>query len=350
MNCSFCIAILTTLRLLVGTYTEGGASVGIYLLQFDQKNASYSVLDTARAGNPSFVAASARMEAAWSVEEFGDGRQGAVSFRLAGDRIDRTNARSTDTPTISGASPCNLLLAGGSLFTSNYSGGSLSAFPVMEDGSLGPLSAQFSPDGEGPSPHIHCAVLSPDGKYVFVTDLGRDKLYRFTLGTPDAPLQDVRTAWSFEDHKGPRHMTFNAAGDRAYLIHELSDEISVFSCADGALDLISTIPAYDGGGHGSADIHLSPNGRFLYASHRLKEDGISVFRVKRDGTLKPKGYCRTGVHPRNFAISPNGKFLLCACRDSGRIEIYRLNRLSGTLKSTGKSIELPAPTCVQFCD
>ena len=112
---------------------------------------------------------------------------------------------------------------------------------------------------------------------------------------------------------------------------------------------IQTLTAYDGEGHGSADIHLSPDGRFLYTSHRLKEDGIGIFCVDPEsGLVRRIGYQPTGRHPRNFAISPGGKFLLCGCRDENAIEIYAIDPDTGLLSLTGKTISVGAPVCVQF--
>ena len=99
---------------------------------------------------------------------------------------------------------------------------------------------------------------------------------------------------------------------------------------------------------GSADIHLSPDGRFLYASNRLKEDGIAIFAVQADGTLTPAGYQPTGIHPRNFNITPNGKYLLAACRDSNVIQVYERNAENGLLTDTHLDIRVDKPVCIQF--
>jgi 6-phosphogluconolactonase (cycloisomerase 2 family) len=234
----------------------------------------------------------------------------------------------------------------GRLITSNYTGGSASAYSVAEDGSIGePL--QFINAGEGS--HIHCAVLSPDGKYLFLTDLGRDCVFRFDLGPDGQPFGESVFAWQNVDSfpYGPRHMVFSADGKYAYLLCELGDMLVVFSYVDGALTPVQTLKAYDGDGHGSADIHLSPDGKFLYTSHRLKEDGISIYKVE-SGLVERVGFCPTGKHPRNFAISPDGKYLLCACRDDNRIEVYRRDALTGMLEATGQDIAVGAPVCVHF--
>ena len=340
------------LKMLIGTYTKGNDSEGVYLFDFNEVDASFSLLDTAKAGNPSFIIPSSERQHAWSVGEYDDGQQCVFSYRLTDNTIDVLNWQSTDGEA-SGASPCNVIAVNGHLVTSNYSGGTLSSFPIKEDGTLGALEMQYIPEKDDSLQiaHLHCAFLSPDGKYLFANDLGLDAVYRFPLDGNGAPIEKGSIAYKFDTelHPGPRHAVCSRDGRFVYLIHELGDLLTVFSYNDGCLEHISTDLAYDGEGHGSADIHLSPDGRFLYASHRLKEDGISIFAVNRkDGTVSPVGYCPTGKHPRNFAITPNGKYLLCACRDDNRIEIYSIDRRTGTLTFTGKVIEIPAPVCIQL--
>lgn len=359
---TICLALLvscsavpshTRYRMLVGTYTQGSASQGVYLYDFDSSTGETALLDTAQAGNPSFVVPSSDGTRAYCVCEFGDGTQGVASFVMEGGSIEALNFQPG-----CGADPCNIIIAGGSVLTSDYSGGSLSSFPLLSDGSIGPMEFSFTPSCEydAPASHIHCAVPSPDGKYVFITDLGRDAVYRAcplascyteSCGAPS----DFVTAYQFDRkmHPGPRHMVFSPDGKFAYLLGETGDCLSVFRYSDGRLTHISTEKAYDAGGNGSADIHITPDGRFLYTSHRLISDGIAIFRRNPSkGTLTRAGYCPTGLHPRNFAITPDGTLLLCACRDSDRIEIYSIDRRTGMLTPTGKVIQVPSPVCIRL--
>ena len=335
------------LHILVGTYTEGTESQGVYLYNFDPSTLACELLDTAKAGNPSFIITSPDRTHAYAVNEFNDGRSGVSSFHLSDDSINPQNRRLG-----AGADPCNILLANGNIFTADYTGGTMSVFPIKESGSIAFKTDGFVPKFEDDvTSHIHCTALSPDGKYIFITNLGADAIHRATLSDKGRVPTGYVTAFRFTDgsHPGPRHMTFSPDGRFAYLISELGDCLSTFSYDDGELKHISTELAYDGEGHGSADIHITPDGRFLYTSHRLKEDGIAIFRLDPESGLPERtGYCRTGIHPRNFAITPDGKFLFCACRDSDRIEIYGINPDDGSLSFTGKTIELPAPVCIQI--
>ena len=114
---------------------------------------------------------------------------------------------------------------------------------------------------------------------------------------------------------------------------------------------VQRLMADEGQGGGSADIHISPDGRFLYTSHRLKKDGISIFAIDpKRGTLKKVGYQLTGIHPRNFAITPNGKYLLVACRDDNKIQVFQRNETTGTLTDTSQHISVDKPTCIIFTE
>ena len=355
LSCCLCLALLAAcsspqeLRLLVGTYTEGTSAEGVYLYSYDTRTAECKLLDCATSGNPSFVIASPDGTMAYSVNEFNDGRQGVSSYGLSGNTIQLLDSVVIPKAELDGEDPCNLLYTGSAIVSSNYSGGTVSAFPLDEGGRIqGP--SQFKGGGIGSGAHMHCAVVSPDGKYIFVTNLGNDRIHRFSLEEGGCPLGEESLAWKNEkaEKYGPRHMVFSADGRFAYLLCELSDHLVVFSYSDNTLKPIQDILAYDGDGHGSADLHITPDGRYLYTSHRLKEDGISCFSIdSRTGKVTRKGYVPTGRHPRNFAISPDGRYLLCACRDSNVIEIYAIRR-NGSLRNTGKTIELGAPVCVQF--
>ena len=132
---------------------------------------------------------------------------------------------------------------------------------------------------------------------------------------------------------------------------ELAGTVTVFSNKAGKLTRIQTIASDSVGGRGGADIHMSPDGRYIYASNRLKADGISIFKVNTmNGKLKKTGYQLTGIHPRNFAITPNGKYLLCACRDSNTIQIYERNQDTGMLTLQSTTIDLKKPVCIKLLE
>lgn len=344
-----CTAGPETLTLLIGTYTQDARpsdNRGVFLYSLDTKSLDAAPLGVAVCGNPSFVIQARDGKTAYAVNEFNDGRQGVSSYTFGPEGI--TLVSQAGIPQ-GGEDPCNILYTGEAIVTSNYTGGSISVFAINEDGSIGSLTQTWAPDLPGTA-HIHSAAISPDAKYIFAADLGNDCIHRFQRLDGPKPLGDNTIAWCNTDTLkfGPRHFCFSADGRHAYLLCELGDKLVCFDYDDGALTPTQTLTAYQGEGHGSADIHLSPDGKYLYTSHRLKEDGVAVFSVDAaSGLATPVSYQPTGIHPRNFTITPDGKFLLCACRDSDSIEIYAIDPATGVLSPTGKSIEVPAPVCVQ---
>ena len=339
------------IAMLVGTYTDGG-SKGIYTFRFNQETGVSTALNSFELPNPSYLAVSEDGQFVYAVSEM-DGKQAAVNA-LSFDKTTGELRLLNSEPTLS-AGPCYISTNGKEVLTANYSGGTMAVFPLRSNGSVEPVDTLFEgmannadPERQN-SPHMHCAVFSPDGKYIFATDFSSDRILRFVMH-PDDPIPHASLeAVDIEADSGPRHLTFSPNGKFAYLITELSGKVIAFSYDDGCLEQIQTITADTVAARGSADIHLSPDGKYLYASNRLKEDGIAIFAVNpENGTLAKVGYQPTGIHPRNFNITPNGKYLLAACRDSNVIQVYKRNEVTGLLEDTHQDIVVDMPVCVQF--
>ncbi|MPM98325.1 6-phosphogluconolactonase [bioreactor metagenome] len=190
---------------------------------------------------------------------------------------------------------------------------------------------------------------------MFATDLGTDKIYRYNAigsvfeGQP-ALSQASLKEFSAPAGTGPRHFDFHPSGKYFYLLGELSGDVIVYDYDEGDLKEKQVI-ATDSveGSRGSADIHISPDGKFLYASNRLKADGIAIFSINPDdGTLTKAGYQPTGRHPRNFVITPNGKWLLVASRDDNKIQVFIIDNETGLLTETGQDIHVSQPVCLKF--
>lgn len=260
-----------------------------------------------------------------------------------------------------GSSPCYIAVSPDGRFvaTANYEGGNVSVYPVDRTGALSPMNELIGFSGNGPiegrqaQPHPHCIAFTPDGKYMLVDDLGTDRIHQFTVKyqadslTAATPDTDV----VIKPASGPRHIVFNAKGDMAYLINEISDEVTVLKYDGQKLDPVQYIPADTVGAGGAGDIHLSPDGRHLYASLRLKNDGIAVFDVDPStGLLTHKAHVATAGHPRNFTLTPDGRMMLVACRDGNVVEIFAVDPESGALTKTDNTIEVPKPVCVKFID
>ena len=333
--------------LLIGTYTNGN-SEGIYSFRFNQETGKAIILDSIQADNPSFLIASADGTRVYAVSESNDSTDGVSAYAFDKEKgtLKWLNKQLT------GKAPCHISTNGQILLTSNYEGGSLSLFPIEKDGSLGADRKEYKGSAHGvdslrqATPHVHCSLFLPDGKRVIATDFSADRLLCFDLEGDSLQLRD---SIAIEPGSGPRHLALSPDKTCLYLIEELGGNVRVYAYENGHLQAIQTIEADEVHARGSADIHLSPDGRFLYTSHRLKNDGIAIFSVKQtDGTLMKIGYQPTGKHPRHFNLTPNGKYLLVACRDDNTVQIFERDAMSGLLRDTGKAIQVPHAVCVQF--
>jgi len=344
----------------IGTYTEGGNSKGIYTYHFNQENGIFELLSSATAANPSFVTLSPDGKHLYAVSEYNDGRQGAYSFDVSEDKVQLSHPVFLPTAPKeylprAGADPCHIVSDGKYVITANYTGGDISVFSLDAAGRLQTEVQHISFVGKTPErvAHIHCIIPTPDKKYILATDLGNNRVYRFHYNNKTHKNSEVltaqRVAYEVSDGQGPRHLTFSKDGRFAYLINELGGECVVLSYCKGKLKEVQRIMADEGGGRGSADIYISPDGRFLYTSHRLKKDGIAIFAIDPEkGTLSKIGYQHTGIHPRNFGITPNGKYLLVACRDDNKIQVFERNEATGEMTETAQAIEVDRPTCIVF--
>ena len=334
------------LNLLVGTYTDTD-SKGIYSFMFNQETGDCSPLAVTGIPNPSFLAVTQDNKTVYSVtEQQVDASVSAFGYNPADGTLKLLSKQPTN-----GTSPCHVTYLGKEVAATNYSSGSLTLFPLEGDGNLkeGTLLEFFEtgPDSlrqEGS--HIHSSQVSPDGKFLFVIDLGGDFIYRYPV--KDGKVTSVEPAKiKVPAGEGPRHFDYSKDGRFMYVITELEGNVLVYDYNDGDLQLIQTIEADPLHARGSADIHFSPDGKFLYASNRLKGDGIAIFKQDSEtGLLEYVGYQETGIHPRNFAVSPNGKYVLVACRDSDVIQVFSRDQKTGLLKDTGKDIKVPHPVCV----
>ncbi len=295
----------------------------------------------------------------YAVSEFNNEQAAANAFAFDKEKgtFKLLNSQKTG-----GEDPCYIITNGKNVITANYSGGSISVFPIAKDGSLLPASDIIKFEGSGADKerqeksHLHCVRITPDGKYLFADNLGTDQIHKFIIH-PEADAENKErflkegspAAFTVEAGSGPRHLTFAPNGNYAYLINELSGTVIAFEYKDGNLKEIQTIAADTVGAKGSGDIHISPDGKFLYASNRLKADGIAIFRIdSENGKLTKTGYQLTGIHPRNFIITPNGKYLLVACRDSNAIQVYERDADTGLLTDIQKDIKVDKPVCLKF--
>ena len=344
----FTIQAQEVVRMLVGTYTDGG-SKGVYSYRFYQETGEAELLDSLEMRNPSYLTMPNGDGLTYVVSETNDEKASlnVVSVNNNGYLC------LLDSEHTEGADPCYVATNGRIALTANYSGGSMSVFQLNQDGTQAKLSTKFPGAVGGPDPsrqnlpHVHCACFTPDGEYVLATDFSADRILSFHIEGNN--VIDNGVAAEVTADSGPRHLTFSNDGRFAYLMSELSGNVTVFSYNQGRLARLQEIVSDSVGARGGADIHLSPDGRFLYSSNRLKAEGIAIFAVDTlTGLLTRIGYQPTAAHPRQFNITPNGRFLLCCCRDSNTIQVFSRDSRTGLLTDTHRDIPLSKPVCVQF--
>ena len=345
--------------MIVGTYTDDESEAGIFLYRLDANSGESEFLSAVEAKNPSYLTLSSGEKYLFATGENGEDESSVSSFLF-----DKKNGKLShiNTQPTYGADPCYIETdqSASHLFTANYSGSSITVFSIDENGKISlpemilPFSGSGTDSVRQQKSHLHSVRFSADYKFLFATDLGADKIYRFDAmasvfqGQPPISLSSM-IAFDTSAGTGPRHFDFHPNGKYFYLLGELSGEVIVYDYKYGDLIEKQIVQSDTVGARGSGDIHVSPDGKFLYSSNRLEADGIAIFAISNeDGTLTKTGYQPTAKHPRNFAITPNGKLLLVASRDENKIEIYSIDQETGLLSNINNDIEVRKPVCVQF--
>jgi 6-phosphogluconolactonase len=348
----------------VGTYTSG-KSEGIYLYRLNLSSGELKpVATTSGVVNPSFlaIAPSRRyLYAVNEVEEFAGKKSGALSAFAVDQRTGQLRLLNQQ-PSLGGA-PCYVVVdrAGRFVLLANYAGGNVAVLPVRSDGSLGEATDVKQDLGSSVNaarqegPHAHCIVLDPANRFAYACDLGTDKIMIFRFDKRRGRLVPNEKPWvQVKPGAGPRHLTFHPGGRYAYVINELHATVTAFAHdrAQGNLkevQTVATLPTDFTGANTSADIHVSPDGRFLYCSNR-GHDSIACFKLDpRNGKLAFSAHESTGGKtPRNFAIDPTGAFLLVANQNSDNIVTFRRDGKTGRLSATGHLAEVPSPVCLKF--
>jgi len=342
--------------LFVGTATT---EISVYKFNLTKGEASF-VSKVSGVENPTYMAFSKHANYVYAVNENSKEKKGEVSAfsfdKIKGELhfINRTSS--------GGDGPCfvDIDSSGKWVVVANYAGGNLSALKTNADGSLqAPVqtidhtgySVNFTRQSK---PHVHCAFFSPNEKYVIANDLGTDKIYQYQFnGNNDQqPLSEEAITTDVPDGSGPRHLSFHPNNKFAYLINELSGKVIAYAYHEGKLTEIQTIQSCtvgDKNDMGSADIHLTPNGQYLYASNRGTANDITIYRVGSTGLLTEVGHQSSlGIHPRNFTIDPSGKFLLVANRDTNNIVVFNIIKSTGYLQPTGVQIQVDKPMFVKL--
>jgi 6-phosphogluconolactonase len=348
------------LRLYVGTYTlpmsfVNGRGSGIYTCSFDIRNGNLKVVAETAAQNPSYLAIHPNGKTLYAVNEISEGHVPTQDGLSAYTLHNETGVPQflNQQPAL-GSSPCHVSIepSGRWAYIATYVGGNLTAYPIGAGGALGSPSHRLQHESPGKIAHAHSINPAPSGDFAIACDLGLDCLFVYRLDLEKGQLLSHSDA-SLAPVSGPRHLAYHPNGRFIYVINELNGTIDVLNWDSragrlSATQAVSTLPQDFSGPAWCADIHVHPNGRFVYGSNRGNHS-VVIYRVdERSGELSLVGFESThGKTPRNFVIDALGKWLLAANQDSGDIAVFRIQPESGLLQYDS-SMAIPTPVCLKL--
>ena len=344
----------------LGSYNRDLAAEAIKVYQLDTLSGELSKVTSAKnIINPSYLTVSPNGKYIYACTDTKTPNAGSISsfeFNPENKSLTFLNKQSSG-----GENPVYVTVhkSGKWIANANYTAGSVSVFPILENGKIDSIAQNFQyTDGSThkerqTKSHVHSAVFSPQFDYLFLPDLGADKIRCYAFDeNKKQPLIETKNPFTKTDlEAGPRHFTFHPNQKFGYCIEEMAGAISVYEYKNGTLkkiQKINTHPDIIKEGFESSDIHISPDGKFLYATNRGKENNIAIFSIDKKGLLKNIGYQSTfGNHPRVFAMDESGKFIVATNVNSGNVIVFRRNFKTGLLEKTGKEIKMENVSCVQ---
>ena len=347
--------------LLIGTYNSP-KSEGIYVYKFNSLNGSAKEISYVKTSNPSYIAIAPNKKYVYAVNENADknGKGGTVTsfvFDKNTGILTKINTQSSE-----GNHPCYIAIdnSGKWVFTGNYSSGNFAVLPVNKNGALQQATQIVQQQGKSidtarqNSPHVHTTFLTKNNKVLYVTDLGTDKIMVYNFDEKTGNVKpSIQKFISTDAGSGPRHIDISADNRFMYVVEELSGTIVLYSIKNNVLkeiQSISSLPLNFKGIAGSADIHISIDGNFLYASNRGESNTIAIYKInKKTGYLSLLKHQSTlGLAPRNFNFDPSGKYLLVANQNSDEVVIFKRDIKSGLLTDSGNRIFVGKPVCLKW--
>ena len=349
----------------VSAFTSG-EKAGIHAFEFvAEKGELRPLARTTGIQHPFFLALSPNRNFLYSIdaESFGsknDEHVAAFAIEGRSGNLHLLNRQSSH-----GSASCYLDVLPNSktVLVANYTTGNVASYPINADGSLEPAvtTVQHAGKGADPSrqkgPNAHCFVASPDGRFALAADLGIDKVLIYTVDNNSSKIVPNPNQPHVElpPGSGPRHLTFHPNGKIVYVINELANTVALldWNATDGTLkhrQTLSTLPSDFTGKSYTADLKITPNGRFLYGTNR-GHDSIASYRIADDGTLTRLAIAPSGGKgPQNLLITPDGQWLLCANMPGNNIAVFQINSADGKLVPHAKPTEIPMPACIRLME
>jgi 6-phosphogluconolactonase len=351
------IALGAPFIMYVGSYTAG-TSKGIYGWKFNSQDGSIKPLGLmAEAAQPAHLWIAPNHKTLYAVNWETNGAVSAYHIDPKSGALTFLNKTSSH-----GALPNQVVVdpSGRVAVTVNFASGSLAAYNLEPDGKLGeafyvdqhtgqPLSSKQT------GPKQHGIQFSKDGKYLFIADLGLDRVYsyRFDATAPsitpfDPPYVNTHAG------AGPRRIQMSPDGRFLYVDHETDSEVSVFAMDGGKLNeiqVIGTVPDEAKAHNTTAEIIISVDGRHLYVGNR-GNDSIAIFAIDPGtGILSHSENVPSGGRtPRNIRFDPTGNWFFAANEDGGNVAEFKVDKASGHLTPTGVSGAINTPGGIYFLE
>ncbi len=342
---------------------KSGDEGAIHAYTFDSESGTLTpVHRTTDVENPFFMTLSDDGDFLYAIHALkfgGEENEEVAAYRVEGrsGKLSIINRQSSK-----GTASCYLDIdaTGKAVVVANYSSGDVASYSITEDGKLSEPVSYFKHEGSSvdpkrqKGPNAHSIVISPDNQYAFAADLGIDKVMIYRLDAETGTLTPNDPAFvKLPPGSGPRHSTFHPDGKHLYVINEMGNTVSVFGydSTTGALteqQIISTLPeGYEEQTH-TADLKITPDGKYLYGTNR-GHDTIASYRIGDDGKLTLIGFFPSlGKGPQNLAILPDGKHLLCANMPGNSVIVFEIDPETGSLTAVGDPIEIPMPACIMI--
>lgn len=344
----------------ITSFAQGEAGA-IHAMRLDAEQGILTEVNTTTdVENPFFIALSPNRKYLYSIHasQFGGPKHSQVAAYAIEDNAGKL--RLLNRQTTLGTTACYIDVAaeGRSVVVANYSSGSVVSYPVQSDGSLREAATFVQHEGMSVNatrqqePHAHCFVISPDNRYVFSADLGIDEIIGYKLKSRTSELR-LNGAAETAPGAGPRHLIFHPNGKYMYVINELLNTVSLFDydAETGELSkrqTIATLPSdFEGVSH-TADLKITPDGKYLYGTNR-GHDSIACYRLSADGSLALLEIVPSlGKGPQNLAIAGGGKLLICANMPGNNVAVFRIDAASGKITSVGAPLEVTSPSCIMI--
>jgi 6-phosphogluconolactonase len=369
--------------LYVGTYTNTAAgSKGIYAWRFDPATSTVTSLGLAgQTDSPSWVVVHPNKRFLYAANELPPPEAGGPAGAVTTFSIDAASGTLTQIGRVktNGLAPAHMLVdsTGRWAIVGNYGnsagseGTSIAVFAIDADGKLADTPKAFVPhvakpkrldpaapaarNGNPPTSHPHCVLLSPDSRFLFVAEKGFDEIvvYRFDAGTGALTPNTAPAVEATKFGAAPRHLAFGRTGKFLYVCYEAGRAVATFAydAANGTLrplDTQSTLPPEAPQTGSCAEIEVHSDGNYLYASNR-GHNSLALFTIDQaKGTLTFRDTFPVGGTPRNFKIDPTGNYVFAEGQNNGVTVVFKIDRSTGMLTKTNVTLDTPAPVCIAF--